>query len=101
EARLGSVTSNDGKLYAIRRELFRPIAPGATDDLFTCLSVVEQGRRFVFEPRAHALAQPGPRTRAPAPHRRAQPARNPREARAPEPAALRLLLFAAPGEQGL
>lgn len=55
EARLGSVTSNDGKLYAIRRSLYRPIAPGATDDLFTCLSVVEQGRRFVFEPRARAF----------------------------------------------
>jgi cellulose synthase/poly-beta-1,6-N-acetylglucosamine synthase-like glycosyltransferase len=55
ESRLGSVTSNDGKLYAVRRELFRPIAPGATDDLYSCLSVVEQGRRFVFEPRARAF----------------------------------------------
>lgn len=55
ESRLGSVTSNDGKLYAIRRELFRPIAAGATDDLYACLTVVEQGRRFVFEPRARAL----------------------------------------------
>lgn len=55
ESRLGSVTSNDGKLYAIRRSLFRPIAPGATDDLYSCLSVVEQGRRFVFEPRALAF----------------------------------------------
>jgi cellulose synthase/poly-beta-1,6-N-acetylglucosamine synthase-like glycosyltransferase len=54
ESRLGSVTSNDGKLYAVRRSLFRPIAPGATDDLYTALSVVEQGRRFVFEPRARA-----------------------------------------------
>lgn len=55
ESRLGSVTSNDGKLYAVRRALFRPIAPGATDDLYACLSVVEQGRRFVFEPRALAF----------------------------------------------
>jgi cellulose synthase/poly-beta-1,6-N-acetylglucosamine synthase-like glycosyltransferase len=55
ESRVGSVTSNDGKLYAIRRELFRPIAPGATDDLYACLEVVEQGRRFVFEPRARAF----------------------------------------------
>lgn len=55
ESRLGSVTSNDGKLYAIRRALYRPIAPGATDDLFACLSVVEQGKRFVFEPRARAF----------------------------------------------
>src|SRR6185503_6107908 len=55
ESRLGSVTSNDGKLYAVRRSLFRPIAPGATDDLYSCLSIVEQGRRFVFEPRARAF----------------------------------------------
>lgn len=54
ESRLGSVTSNDGKLYAVRRSLFRPIAPGATDDLYACLSIVEQGRQFVFEPRARA-----------------------------------------------
>ncbi len=54
ESRLGSVTSNDGKLYAVRRSLFRPIAPGATDDLYACLSIVEQGRRFVFEPGARA-----------------------------------------------
>jgi len=55
ESRLGSVTSNDGKLYAVRRDLFRPIAAGATDDLYACLSIVEQGRRFVFEPRALAF----------------------------------------------
>jgi cellulose synthase/poly-beta-1,6-N-acetylglucosamine synthase-like glycosyltransferase len=55
ESRLGSITSNDGKLYSIRRELFRPIAPGATDDLFVALNVVQQGFRFVFEPRARAF----------------------------------------------
>lgn len=55
ESRLGSVTSNDGKLYALRRDLFRPIAAGATDDLYSCLSVVEQGWRFVFEPEARAF----------------------------------------------
>jgi hypothetical protein len=54
ESRLGRVTSNDGKLYAVRRALFRPIAPGATDDLWTCLTILEQGQRFVFEPRARA-----------------------------------------------
>src|SRR5262245_20393442 len=55
ESRLASVSSNDGKLYAVRRALFRPIAPGATDDLFSCLTIVEQGWRFVFEPRALAF----------------------------------------------
>jgi cellulose synthase/poly-beta-1,6-N-acetylglucosamine synthase-like glycosyltransferase len=54
ESRAGSITSNDGKLHCLRRELFRPVPPGVTDDLFACLSVVAQGRRFVFEP--HAIA---------------------------------------------
>jgi len=65
ESRVGSVTSNDGKLYSIRRALFRPIAAGATDDLYTCLSVVEQGYRFVFEPRARAFIRTPSRS---APH---------------------------------
>jgi cellulose synthase/poly-beta-1,6-N-acetylglucosamine synthase-like glycosyltransferase len=55
ETLLGSTSSNDGKLYAIRRSLYRAIEPGATDDLYNCLSVVEQGQRFVFEPRARAF----------------------------------------------
>jgi len=54
ETRLGSVTSNDGKLYCIRRELFQPVAPGVTDDAFVAYNVVRQRRRFVFEPDAMA-----------------------------------------------
>lgn len=54
ESRQGSITSNDGKCFAIRRRLFQPIVPAVTDDLFTCLSVVRQGYRFVFEPDALA-----------------------------------------------
>lgn len=54
ESRIGSITSNDGKLYSIRRELFQPIEPDVTDDLYACLSVVEQGFRFIFEPDAKA-----------------------------------------------
>lgn len=54
ESLVGSITSNDGKLYAMRRELFEPIAPDVTDDLFCCLTVVRRGSRFVFEPLAKA-----------------------------------------------
>ncbi len=52
EAKVGSITSNEGKLYAMRRELFTPLDPAATDDLYNCLSVVESGYRFVYEPGA-------------------------------------------------
>jgi glycosyltransferase involved in cell wall biosynthesis len=54
ESRLGRITSNDGKLYAVRRDLFRTIPPDVTDDLFSCLSVIGQGGRFLFEPQARA-----------------------------------------------
>jgi cellulose synthase/poly-beta-1,6-N-acetylglucosamine synthase-like glycosyltransferase len=54
ESRTGSITSNDGKLYAIRRTLFQPVAEAVTDDLFIALSVISQGACFVFEPEARA-----------------------------------------------
>jgi len=53
EGKTGSLTSNEGKLYAIRRSLFQPIDPAATDDLYNCLSVVKAKYRFVFEPEAY------------------------------------------------
>ncbi|MEL6431292.1 MAG: glycosyltransferase, partial [Planctomycetota bacterium] len=54
ESRVGSVTSNDGKLFAIRRELYEPVPEGVTDDLFTAMSVVRQGKRFVYDGGARA-----------------------------------------------
>lgn len=54
ESQSGSTTSNDGKIYAIRRELFKGVAEAVTDDLYVCLSVLGQGRRFQFEPLAKA-----------------------------------------------
>jgi cellulose synthase/poly-beta-1,6-N-acetylglucosamine synthase-like glycosyltransferase len=54
ESRAGRITSNDGKLYAIRRRLFRPIPPAVTDDLYVCLNVIHQGYDFIFEPAARA-----------------------------------------------
>jgi cellulose synthase/poly-beta-1,6-N-acetylglucosamine synthase-like glycosyltransferase len=51
----GSITSNDGKLYAIRKECFRPIPGTVTDDLFVGMNVVAQRKRFIFEPRARAF----------------------------------------------
>jgi biofilm PGA synthesis N-glycosyltransferase PgaC len=55
ESKTGSISSNDGKLYAVRKDLFRPIPPAVTDDLFTCLSIIKQGYRFLFEPNAKAF----------------------------------------------
>jgi cellulose synthase/poly-beta-1,6-N-acetylglucosamine synthase-like glycosyltransferase len=55
ESRCGRITSNDGKLYAIRRGLFTGVAEAVTDDLYVCLSVIERGFHFIFEPQAKAL----------------------------------------------
>jgi len=54
ETKIGSITSNDGKLYSIRKKLFQPIDEAVTDDLYTCLGVITQGYRFIFEPKAKA-----------------------------------------------
>lgn len=62
ESQLGSITSNDGKLFAVRRCLCRPIPPGVTDDLYRCLSVVAERFRFVYEPRAVARIRTPSRT---------------------------------------
>lgn len=62
ESRLGRITSNDGKLYAIRRELFTPVPEAVTDDLFQSLNVVRQGFDFLFEPEARALIRLPSRT---------------------------------------
>jgi cellulose synthase/poly-beta-1,6-N-acetylglucosamine synthase-like glycosyltransferase len=54
ESRIGSTTSNDGKLYALRREAAGSIADGVTDDLYAALGVIGRGWRFIFEPQALA-----------------------------------------------
>ena len=54
ESRSGRLTSNDGKLYAIRRRLFQPIPEAVTDDLYVCLSIIREGYEFIFDPEARA-----------------------------------------------
>lgn len=54
ESRIGSISSNDGTLYAIRKRLFHPIPPAVTDDLHVCLSIVKQKYRFIYEPEVKA-----------------------------------------------
>ena len=50
----GSVISATGAMYAIRRELFREVPDGVTDDFVTSTRVIAAGRRLVFEPAAIA-----------------------------------------------
>lgn len=52
---LGSVTSSDGKLYAIKRELIDELPADVTDDLYTALGAIASGQRLVSEPAARAI----------------------------------------------
>jgi cellulose synthase/poly-beta-1,6-N-acetylglucosamine synthase-like glycosyltransferase len=59
ESRTGSVVSAHGGIYAVRRELFRPVEDaGVTDDFAISTAVVEQGRRLVFDPDVIAWERP-------------------------------------------
>lgn len=52
ESQLGSISSNTGTLYAIRRALFQPVPPAVTDDLYVSLSIIKKNYQFIFEPDA-------------------------------------------------
>ncbi len=54
QSRSGNVIGATGALYAIRRDLFRSIPAGVTDDFFLSLAVIHSGYRLVFAPAAVA-----------------------------------------------
>jgi cellulose synthase/poly-beta-1,6-N-acetylglucosamine synthase-like glycosyltransferase len=55
ESLVGNVISATGAIYALRRELFRAVPEGVTDDFITSTRVIDQGRRLVFETEAMAF----------------------------------------------
>ena len=52
ETRLGSIVGVDGGIDAIRRELYVPMRADQLPDFVLPLTVVEQGRRVIYEPEA-------------------------------------------------
>jgi cellulose synthase/poly-beta-1,6-N-acetylglucosamine synthase-like glycosyltransferase len=52
ETKLGSVVGVDGGIDAIRRSLYAPMRPDQLPDLVLPLSVVQRGKRVVYEPNA-------------------------------------------------
>jgi cellulose synthase/poly-beta-1,6-N-acetylglucosamine synthase-like glycosyltransferase len=58
ESQAGNTVSATGAIYAVRRELRRPLPPAVTDDFMTSVRVVEQGYRLVFAPEAVAYEPP-------------------------------------------
>ncbi|MBD3418838.1 MAG: glycosyltransferase [Chitinivibrionales bacterium] len=64
ESRIHSTVTNEGKIHAIRKSLFRPLPHRGMDDLLNLLCIVKQGKRFVFEPQAIAfIPSPSRKTR--------------------------------------
>lgn len=59
EGRLGSVPGATGALYAIRRELAKPIPPGSSlDDVIMPMQAIAAGGRCIFEPAAKIYDRP-------------------------------------------
>jgi cellulose synthase/poly-beta-1,6-N-acetylglucosamine synthase-like glycosyltransferase len=52
ESAVGSLVGADGAIFAIRQELFSPLAPDDINDFVTPLQIVSRGYRNVFEPEA-------------------------------------------------
>lgn len=52
ESLVGSVVGGDGAIYAIRRELFRPLDAEDINDFVNPLHIIQQGYRGVFNPDA-------------------------------------------------
>lgn len=54
----GNVISATGAIYSIRRSLFQPPPPDATDDFMISTGVIALGKRLVFEEGAVAIEPP-------------------------------------------
>lgn len=50
ESAVGSVVGGDGAIYAVRRQLYRPMAADALSDFVNPLQVIAAGFRCVYEP---------------------------------------------------
>lgn len=52
ETRTGTAIVANGSIYALRKELFQPMNPNVGDDMQNPLIIINQGKRFVYEPNA-------------------------------------------------
>ncbi len=59
ESRVGSCVGADGAIFAVRKDLYRPLAPDEINDLVIPLKIVEQGYRGVLEERAFCTERTG------------------------------------------
>ncbi len=58
ESNTGNLIGADGALYALRRELFRPLLKDTLlDDFVLSMGVIQQGKRLIFDPQALGFEQ--------------------------------------------
>ncbi|HEY7378238.1 MAG TPA: glycosyltransferase family 2 protein [Steroidobacteraceae bacterium] len=57
ESAIGSVVGGDGAIYAIRRDLYRPMRADALSDFVNPLQIVASGHRCVYEPAARSVEE--------------------------------------------
>lgn len=55
ESQIGSTVGGDGAIFAIRKELYRPLDPSLINDFVIPLQVVSRGYRVVYEPKAFLM----------------------------------------------
>jgi len=60
ESRLGSITGGNGSIYAVKRADYVEVDPRWGHDLSFPYRMVQDGRRAVYEPAAHAFEKPTP-----------------------------------------
>lgn len=60
ESQLGSITGGNGSIYALRRSDYVEVDPRWGHDLSFPYRMVQEGRRAVYEPAAHAFEKPTP-----------------------------------------
>ncbi len=60
ESRLGSITGGNGSVYALKRADYVEVDPRWGHDLSFPYRMVQEGRRAVYEPTAHAFEKPTP-----------------------------------------
>lgn len=49
EGQIGSISTNNGALFAYRKKLFKHLPLAVADDLYHAMSIVKQNYRFIFE----------------------------------------------------
>lgn len=57
ESSLGSTVGGDGAIYAIRKDLYRPMSADALSDFVNPCQIVEQGYRCLYEPSAVSIEE--------------------------------------------